>query len=425
VIFRGFLLDVSALSKTIILQEIHNYFKIALDSRYNCRYTCKKEVILALNYLLEISRIVDGAVKGDKPKVLAYVEQLARKLREKGDPAAADRLVKTVCQSNPSEISAAGVAPTATRLPVDNESRLSLADEDWIPTGAVTVILDAPVRLKVEEFIRYVKAADKLLASDVGIAPSMLIYGPPGVGKTELARYIAAELGMPLVTGRSDSLISSFLGSTAKNLRALFEHAKSRPCVLFLDELDAVGKLRDDQHELGELKRVVVSLLQNIDALENQTVLLAATNHHHLLDPAIWRRFTDRLEIALPDVDARRQLLELFLGSYCPEAKRVRDFAVLSEQTTGADIRQICENAIRGAVLAGNDVVTPIQVLREIITFRLGNKADFTRTQVANIQAVRELNPAVLTLKRLATLFGTSEATISRRLTPQENENGG
>jgi SpoVK/Ycf46/Vps4 family AAA+-type ATPase len=304
----------------------------------------------------------------------------------------------------------------ASRLPVDNESRLALADEEWVQPASVAVVLDTPLGQQVDEFIRYVKAADRLLANRVGIAPSMIIYGPPGVGKTELARFIAGQLGLPLVTARSDSLISSFLGSTAKNLRMLFEHAKSRPCVLFLDELDSVAKLRDDQHELGELKRVVVSLLQNIDALDNQTIVLAATNHHHLLDPAVWRRFTYKLELGLPGVDARRRLFSLFLDGQAPSADEVDLFSSLAEGLTGADIRHVCENAIRAAVLADHSVVDPIEVLRGIVRSRIGLGVDFTATDSTQIKAVHDLNPKAFTLKRLAALFHSSEPTISRRL---------
>ncbi len=370
-----------------------------------------------MDYLLEISRIIDGAVKGDRPKVMAYVDQLARKLREAGDTAAADRLVQTADQTKGSEVATA-IPASSPRLPVDHESRLSLADETWIDPQDVNVVLDAPVEQRVYQFIRYVRHADRLLASRVGIAPTMLVYGPPGIGKTVLARYVAAELRMPLITARSDSLISSFLGSTAKNVRMLFDHARSRPCVLFLDELDSVAKLRDDQHELGELKRVVVSLLQNIDALDNETVVIGATNHDHLLDPAVWRRFTYKLELGLPGFDARRRLFHLFLADHAPPDNEVEDFVSLADGMTGADIRQVCENAIRESILADRSAVAVADVLRGIVGVQLGNNADFSSPDPDQVNAVHNLNPKLFTLKKLAALFDSSEPTISRRLNP-------
>lgn len=388
-----------------------------------------------MEHLLELSRIVDGALKGDRAKVIAYVEQLARKLREAGDAKAADRLLQSTRQAQPAEVTAAGFSMLpSTRLPVDSESRFSLADEEWVSPSSSSVVLDAPVRQRLDEFLRYVRAADRLIASSVGLAPSMLIYGPPGVGKTELARHIAAQLGLPLVTARSDSMISSFLGSTSKNLRVLFEHVKSRPCVLFLDELDSVAKLRDDQHELGELKRVVVSLLQNIDALNNETVLLAATNHSHLLDPAVWRRFSYKLELRPPGAEARAELFRMFLGPFAGPDRDIADYVEASEGATGADIRSACESAMREAVIADRSTVDEVDVLRSLVHWRLGSQADFTRTDPMLIRAVQDLAPNVFTLKRLAVLFNSSEPTLSRRLnsddsnankrTPTSNQSG-
>ena len=101
---------------------------------------------------------------------------------------------------------------------------------------------------------------------------------------------------------RLDTLISSLLGNTAKNIHKIFEYAKKQPCVLFLDEFDAIAKARDDQHELGELKRVVNSLLQNMDEYCQNGILVAATNHHELLDSAIWRRFQTVIEMPKPEL---------------------------------------------------------------------------------------------------------------------------
>lgn len=367
-----------------------------------------------MEYLLEITRIVDGAVKGDRAKVAAYVEQLARKLVEAGETQAAERLLRALRQVKASDVAPARFDATA-RLPVDGESRLALADEERIDPASIQIVLDPGTSQLVDEFVRFVRAADKLMASRVGIAPSMIIYGSPGVGKTELARYIAAQLGLPLITARSDSVISSFLGSTAKNLRVLFEHARSRPCVLFLDELDSLAKLRDDQHELGELKRVVVSLLQNIDALNNEVVLLGATNHHHLLDPAVWRRFAYRLELGLPHHGARQRLFELFLKGF-PCDDELEALAAAAEGLSGADIRQVCDGAIRAAVVAGRPQVHGADILRTVARARLGETVDFGRTEPAQIRAVHELAPAVFTCKRLASVFDTSEPTVSRRL---------
>lgn len=375
-----------------------------------------------MKYLLEITRIVDGAVKGDRPKVAAYVQQLARKLRESGDERAASRLERTLGEVGSSEM-ALSAAFSQPRLPVDHDSRLALGDEIWCNPNDSPLVLEPTVHERVEEFLAFVAAADRLLASGVGIAPSMILYGPPGVGKTELARYISGRLGLPLITSRSDSLISSFLGNTAKNLRVLFEHASSRPCVLFLDELDALGKGRDDHHEMGELKRVVVSLLQNIDALQNETVLLGATNHHHLLDPAIWRRFAYRVEMSPPSHTSRATMMAQFLRGHDPD-EDLDALAAIASGLTGADIRMVCESCIRSAIIRGDHAVCPTDLMRGLIRARLGEVFAFQAEAPERIRQVRDLATKVFTCKRLAAIFNTSEPTISRRLKDPGENNG-
>src|SRR3712207_5844920 len=121
--------------------------------------------------------------------------------------------------------------------------------------------------------------------------------GVTGVQTCALPIYISMETGLPLITARLDGMISSLLGSTAKNIRKIFDFASRQECILFLDEFDVIAKIRDDKNETGELKRVVNSLIQNIDVFSRDSIIIAATNHHELLDPAIWRRFNRVLSI--------------------------------------------------------------------------------------------------------------------------------
>lgn len=140
------------------------------------------------------------------------------------------------------------------------------------------------------------------LLRSYGIEPrnKMLLIGPPGNGKTSVAEGIAEALMIPLLTVRYENIIGAYLGETASRLSKLFEYVKTRQCVLFFDEFDTIGKERGDQQETGEIKRVVSSLLLQIDALPSYVVTIAATNHDALLDKAVWRRFQLKLELPKP-----------------------------------------------------------------------------------------------------------------------------
>src|ERR1700748_2662359 len=128
--------------------------------------------------------------------------------------------------------------------------------------------------------------------------PRILLSGPPGNGKTSVAEAIAEQLAIQFFTVRYDALVGSYLGETNTRLAKLFDYARTVPCVLFFDEFDAIGKERGDDHETGEIKRVVSFLLMQIDKLPSYVLTIAATNHAELLDRAVWRRF--QLKIAFP-----------------------------------------------------------------------------------------------------------------------------
>jgi AAA+ superfamily predicted ATPase len=336
-----------------------------------------------MNHLPEVLKILEGALRSNTEQAVNYARLLVNKLMEEGEHQQA-RMLQRKLDTLPSKLVTLANGQTGT-IPVDQESRLDLAEEEIITGAEPRVLLDDHVRREVSRFLADVQHIDQLIAAGIEANPRMLIYGAPGVGKTHLARYIAAQLHLPLLTARCDSLISSFLGSTAKNIRHLFDHAAQRPCVLFLDEFDALAKARDDSQELGELKRVVVGLLQNVDALPLQTVLLAATNHEQLLDPAVWRRFNYRLQIHLPSASLREALLKSYLerfGSDVPLHRATQ----LSEGLSGGLIRQAVEDCIREAVLRQKSTVTEGRLLVRIAQVVLG-----ARNEVLSTDAVTDV----------------------------------
>ena len=173
-------------------------------------------------------------------------------------------------------------------------------------------------RARVQQGFSHLVLSDRVLdqlGPAVNSGHSLFVYGPPGNGKTTLAEGIAESLAVPLIVPRYELLIGSYLGETAARLARVVEYARSRACVLFFDEFDTLGKERGDQHETGEIKRVVSSLLLQMDSLPSYVVLIAATNHAELLDRAAWRRFQLRLELAAPTKAQRVEWLTRFATS--------------------------------------------------------------------------------------------------------------
>ena len=209
----------------------------------------------------EIVKIIEGGLVNDKEKVINYSTVLAKNLEDQGQKALAQKIRSVLLKRKGTFTS---LDSFATK-PVDSESRMDIVEVSSQKIEESQVILNKYSYQAIDNFVESYKRRDDLLKYGLDVPNSLLLYGPPGCGKTTVAKYISSITELPLVTARLDGLVSSLLGSTAKNIRKIFDYAAKRECILFLDEFDVLAKLRDDKNELGELKRVVNSLIQNID----------------------------------------------------------------------------------------------------------------------------------------------------------------
>lgn len=316
----------------------------------------------------EITKIIEAGLDRDKDKVKNYSLLLAKKLAEDGDVKSSSRIESLLSKkNNGSAMTDALVAP-----PVDQESRLGIVDIDYKPI-APDIIMSSSTRARLQDFENTIKIKDKLDSLGMPFNMSLLLYGPPGCGKTSIAFYLAEKLGLPLVTARLDTLISSLLGNTAKNLRRIFDYAQRQPCVLFLDEFDAIAKARDDQHELGELKRVVNSLLQNMDAYCQNGILIAATNHQELLDDAIWRRFQTIIEVPKPQKEEIFELITKTSSTLDSTGIKKKYLDIVVKQLNGfsySEIQNLVQNIVKQKIMKDESFISAFDYLCEIAAFK-------------------------------------------------------
>jgi SpoVK/Ycf46/Vps4 family AAA+-type ATPase len=314
----------------------------------------------------ELLKIIEGGMSKDQQKVINYSKALAQKLMESGDEKIAKKIVKIIDSNNTNVAS----LDSLISKPFDHESKLETVDVFLPVESSDSLIFNDRIEDEIKDFILSYCKKDTLISRGIEVNNNLLLYGPPGTGKTSVAKYISFQLDLPLVIVKLDSLISSMLGSTAKNIRKVFDYASRKPCVLLLDEFDVIAKIRDDKHETGELKRVVNSLIQNIDEFSNSSILIAATNHHQLLDKAIWRRFDKILMLDYPEKTIRIKIIEEFTSTIenniLKDEKKLDILTDLLVEVSPAEIKSIINMAIKKCVLNDRNELTFYDVLYEL-----------------------------------------------------------
>jgi SpoVK/Ycf46/Vps4 family AAA+-type ATPase len=343
------------------------------------------------------------ALLGRRQDILLQIRRLSRRLKETS-PAAAE-LLDGLLAEQPTRQSPVR-SESVEAVPVDSDSRLQLARVEHPVALENEPVWSDEVQTLLTQII-----SERTMEVDLrqaGLLPtrSVLFTGPPGVGKTLAARWIARSLNRPLITLDLAAVMSSFLGRTGNNMRQVLDYAKSLDCVLLLDELDAVAKRRDDVSEIGELKRLVSVLLQEIDDWPPSGLLVAATNHPDLLDPAVWRRFDTLIPFPIPSDDQVRQFIISLIGTCTLHTSLIDATVIAFRGLSFSDIEREVTRARREAVVLSKSV-------EDRLTYIIAERVN-TLPHDQRICLGAELHRTGLSLRRTASLTGVHRNTIKK-----------
>ncbi|MCK8563813.1 ATP-binding protein [Yersinia ruckeri] len=265
----------------------------------------------------ELVNVIRLALSGKESDLRLYLAKHIRKLR-KTDPQSAQKL-EDLLKSQPArshnvmrkEFLEAG---STLDLNTDNHGGLPLIKKMEFIDSVDEPFLQSHVKGELEQVLIERNSLELLASRGLYPTRSLIFQGPPGVGKTMTAQWLASKLELPLYTLDLTAVMSSYLGKTGSNLRAVIDYAKSHPCILLLDEIDAIAKKRTDEADVGELKRLVTVMLQELEIWPDQGLLIAATNHPELVDPALWRRFDMEITFQLPTQAQVEKAVIRFVG---------------------------------------------------------------------------------------------------------------
>lgn len=244
--------------------------------------------------------LVRNAIIGNKPMIKKIAEAIISEERKKQHIILADKIENELNKSSSIDSSNLNINLNSNAKAILDYRAENLITEITPTKKLNDLILPLDVVAISNQFIQEQFRVELLQSYGLEPRNRILLIGPPGNGKTSLAEAYAEALMIPLFVVKYDSLVGAYLGETASRLRRLMDYVSTRRCVLFFDEFETIGKERGDTHETGEIKRVVSSLLLQIDNLPSHVIVIGATNHPELLDRAVWRRFQIKISLPIP-----------------------------------------------------------------------------------------------------------------------------
>lgn len=297
-----------------------------------------------------IVSLLKSYIAGDEDRFLAIAMQLAAHEARQGHGKLAQELKELV---DAAKSKAPAMARPGGPVPlVQPKGELAgLLSVRYPDTRLTDMILPADIQSRLERVLLEKRQQEHLL--DHGLRPrrKLLLVGPPGSGKTMTAAALAGELHLPLFTVVLDGLITKFMGETAAKLRLVFDAMNATRGVYFFDEFDAIGARRGERQDVGEIRRVLNSFLQFLEQDESQGLVIAATNHPELLDKALFRRFDDVIEYALPDAILVERLLRARLDQFDTQGLNWREAAEHAVGLAQAEIVRAAEDAAKSILL--------------------------------------------------------------------------